>query len=368
MTEDRCHWNGERRVLPTHLRDCQTAGCEGCEPCRRDHCAMPRCSRHLRDHEPLTCPRCVGETREKLTRIGDLCRLVLTAATEARIDSPLIDLAGPVAERSTWRARWVWAYHNRGLCRCLACPDLEPVPDGPACEKCAHQTCRRIRYEATCPALVEWLDNADDERHPLWVLGTWDMLVAEHLDHTRRNRVTVPSAVNYLNSNLTYLAQDQDFAFDELAREVADCLTHVEQVLLVAEYVQRGAPCQKCRGEGRKGKPMERRFDPHAADDSRDEWVCPTCGHTMTLDDYAKTVYVEYLSNADRLTAAQIQAQYRVPESTVRRWASGWTDTRGRVHEPTVRRRGKDQGGRMLYDVSDVVSQRDTDSGIGEVV
>jgi hypothetical protein len=347
--DERCHWNGEERVTRRHLRDCITSGCDGCAPCEKRHCTMPRCSRHTDD---LRCAKCVGKVREHLRRIADLCRLAPAAAVEAgNVATAALDLAGPIAERSTYEARWFWAVHRGGLCTCRECPDLEPVPVGPACEKCAHHTCRRIRYEPTCPGLVAWLDNADDERHPLWVLGSWDMLIAEHLGHVRRNRVTIASAAAYLDANLTDLARHADFGFDELAREVAECLTHVEQVLLVAEHVQRGAPCPRCRASGLRAKPMERRYEPGTTDDN-DAWTCPTCDHTMTLDEYGRAVYVDYLANADRLTAAQIQAQYRVPASTVRRWAN--------EDPPRVRKRGFNGERQQLYDVADVKAMRDT--------
>ncbi len=173
-----------------------------------------------------------------------------------------------------------------------------------------------------------------------------------HFGHQRRNRVTVPSAAAYLNANLTDLARHEDFGFDELAREVADCLAHVEQVLLVAEHTQRGAPCPRCRAAGVvKARQMERTYKPGATD-SDDDWTCPTCDQTMTLDEYGREVYLDYLANADRLTATQMQAQYRVPASTVRRWAND--------DPPKVHKRGFNAERQQLYDVADVKAARDT--------
>jgi len=354
-----CHWNGEERVTSGHDRYCEAAGCDGCQPCGEDHC---RCGRHLRDSEPLTCAKCVGKVRFNLTRIGDLCRLAPLAATETGVDSAPAILAGPVPEHSTHAARRTWAYGG-GLCQCLDCPDRRPATQGPICKKattCLHHVCRRRTWRPTCPGLSDWLEYADDEQHPLWVLGTWDMLIAEHLDHTRRNRVTITGAVSYLVANLTYLAQDQDFAFDELAREVGDCVGHVEKVMGVAPYVQRGAPCPACRDAGRPSKHLEREYAPGQADDALDTWTCPTkgCGKTYQPDEYAKSVYVDYLGNADRLTAAQMLAQYRVPEGTLRRWANGWTDNYGTWHTPTVRKHGYDGERRQLYNVADTLQMR----------
>lgn len=351
----RCHWDGEQRVTERHLRDCNSAGCEGCAPCREDHC---RCGGHLHENEPLTCAKCVGKVRTNLGRIHDLCRLAPVAATEGGVTSATAVLAGPVPEHSTHAARRAWAYGG-GLCRCLDCPDHLATPEGPVCEDattCLHHVCRRRTWRPTCPGLSDWLEYADDEQHPLWVLGTWDMLVAEHLDHDRRSKVTVAGAASYLKANLTDLAQDQDFAFDELDREVRTCLDHVERVMGVAAYFQRGAPCPECRAQGRKARALELRH----RGGGNDVWRCPSkvCAKTYDLGQYGEYVYREYLGNADKLTAEQILAQYRVAPSTVRRWASGWTD-RGVWNEPTVRRRGKDREGRQLYDVADVKQMRD---------
>jgi hypothetical protein len=201
----------------------------------------------------------------------------------------MLDIAGPVADRATYNARHNWAVRG-GLCRCQTCPDTQPRPHGPACEKCAHHTCKRIRWEITCPDLMAWLDHADDERHPLWVLGTWDMLITEHLGHTRTARVTVSGAAAYLAANLTDLARDADFGFGELAREVRECRAHVEEVLAVADHVERGAPCPVCHASERKARPLEREFGDTTTDEegnpdhSGDSWVCPNreCGQAWT--------------------------------------------------------------------------------------
>lgn len=360
---EHCHYDAEleRRVTARHQRYCEAAGCEGCESCTAEHCG---CGRHLVGAERLTCARCVGKTRTDLERIRDLCRLAPAAATERSIGSAVMVLVGPVPEHSTHAARRAWA-HGGGLCLCArsnrTCPDREPMPAGPVCEKaadrdkpCSHHVCQRRLYRPTCPGLASWLEYADDERHPLWVLGTWDMLVAEHLEHTRRARVTVAGATAYLAVNLTYLGQDDGFAFDELAREVRQCREHVERVMLVAASPQQGAPCPNCRAAGRKARPLERRYTEAGADqaaDARDAWVCRIkgCGLELSLDEYGKAVWVDYLGHAERLTAAQIQAQYRIPASTIRRWSA----------TGEVRRHGYDGQRRQLYDVADVLRMRD---------
>lgn len=359
IAEQRCHWSGGQRITSAHRSACRDAGCAGCKPCEREHCGMPRCSRHLGDYELSVCNRCVGTVRAHLVRIRELCSLAPIAATEHGIHSEAAVLAGPVPEHSTHAARRRWALGG-ALCRCPedGCPDRLPMPSGPVCEKaddrkrpCSHHVCKRRTYRPTCPGLADWLEYTDDERHPLWVIGTWDMLVTEHLGHHRTNRVTIESAARYLATNLTDLARDEGFAFDELAREVADCVDHVENVMAVAIRHQRGAPCPVCHASGRKAKPLVREYAEDQADDSLDLWVCPSpeCAQTWTIEEYDRYVEREHQDRATALTARQMASQYRVSEGSVRGWAS-----RG-----DVRRRGRDAQGLTLYDVADTLVMRD---------
>lgn len=365
--EMRCRYvEGVGRLTGRHLRDCNTSGCDGCEPCRDTHCGMGGCNRHLREYEPLVCARCVGKVRDNLDRIVQLCTLAPVAAAETgRINTLAEVLAGPVPEKSSWNARH--AYVTSGAaCRCAqrqqVCPDTLPL-EGPTCDKspaCEHTTCQRLDGMRVCPNFLTWIDNADDELHPLWILGTWDMAVAEHLGHNRTLRVTVPSAAAYLKGHLTDLSRDEDFGFDQLAGEVRDTLRHIEDALALTVRSTEGAPCFACRDAGRK---PARRMQLKFAGDGRttDQWQCPTkaCGKTMEVEDYEKSCYRDYLEHAERLTAAQILAQYRVPEGTLRRWANGWTDSRGIEHAAVVSKCGYDGQRRQLYSTADVKRMRD---------
>ena len=82
---------------------------------------------------------------------------------------------------------------------------------------------------------------------------------------------------------------------------------------------------------------------------ARDEWSCPACQTTWTDAEYRMRIGTDYLDVADRLTASQIQARYRVKPGTLRQWVA-----RGRV-----RQRGRDDSGRLLYDVGQVRAMRD---------
>lgn len=316
------------------------------------------CHRHLTEHEPNVCGKCIGKVRVNLRRIRELCTLTLAAAIENGYDSTAATVAGPVPEYATYQARHRWATVYGGLCRCgqrgAKCPDDETI-EGPPCgdEKCKHTTCARLRGMRVCPDFLAWVDNADDERHPLWVLGSWDMLVAEHLGHKRTLRVTVPTAAAYLDSNLTDLARYEDFAFDELAREVRSCLVHVEDALALTPHVTKGAPCPVCYREGRPAKPLERTYAPGRTDDSHDEWACPRdeCGQTWTAEEYDKYVAREHRNRATVLPESDIVERFRIKPTRLRQWA-----TRGHVT-----RRGRTEDGRTLYDVADVERMREAE-------
>jgi hypothetical protein len=366
--DDRCHWSKdtEQRVLRRHVRGCTLAGCEGCEPCPQAHCSMPRCNHHLREHEPHVCDRCVGKVRDDLTRLVQLCGFApYVAATQlggAAFASAVTTLVGPVPEHSTHYARHEYALGG-ALCRCAPgmCPDRQPEPVGPTCERwkdCVHLVCRRLTGRPACPALVDWLDLADDEKHPLWVLGAWDEMVARHLGHTRNLRVTIKSSAAYLDANLTDLARLVDFGFDDLAREVSVTLAHVESVLLLALREEEGAPCPVCFAQGRRAKPLVRHFNEFDTSGVSDRWRCPVaiCAQEWTPKEYATYVESESLQHADRLTASDIAKVYRVPEGTVRRWA----------HEGRVRRCGYDGQRRQLYDVADVKARRLDPPGVAQ--
>ena len=271
-----CRWvNSEHpRMLRTHQRDCETAGCEGCEPCTGRHCGV--CG--VKHVDRLTCPSCVGTVREDLTLIESLAEKMLPEATHRGVNSEAAMLAGPAADVEAWRNRWMSARAGR-------------IP-------------------------AAWLEDCRDELHPLYVLGTWDMLITDHYDQDgRTQRITVESAVQYLGANLTDLAQDPEFAFEELAREVRACRGHMEDVLHDGEREDRGAPCPMC-GAGALVKD-------HGKAIEDDRWRCPkrNCGASYTEHDYRVKVEAVYVLHADRLTASQISETYRIPEGTVRQWA-----------------------------------------------
>lgn len=303
-----CHYAGKHRprMLRTHQRDCESSACHGCVECPERHCRVCE-KRHVTvDGRGVdeTCTSCLSDVRTGIAEIVDMATRMLGEAIMRGINSEAAHLEGPVASPAAWQQRGTYGH----------------------------------RYEP---------DSRLGDNHPLWVLGGWDLRVGRHLGHHRPGRLTLTDTAAYLNQHLTDLAHDGDFPFDELAEAVRDCHTHVEDTLYEGEKPDRGAPCPMC---GRANLELDHG---DAVDGSDDRWRCSrrACGAAYTEDDYRAKVEAVYVTHADRLTASQIATTYRVPEGTVRRWASG--------SNPTVRTRGKDSAGRQLYDVADVLAQRD---------
>lgn len=192
------------------------------------------------------------------------------------------------------------------------------------------------------------------EEHPLWVLGSWDLAVADHLGHLRRSgRITVESAGHYLDGNLADLAEDPDFDFPKLAGQLRRCRAHLEAVLHDGEQVEQGAPCLACR------RPVTRT----TGDDGRTTFECRRCRRTLTDNEYRLAVRAAYLAHADRLPAVYLAERIGVPASTIRRWANvrrEQPDGQDPVELPPILRScGRDTKGRKLYRVADAEHVRD---------
>jgi hypothetical protein len=293
-------------MLRTHLADCEGT-CPGCQPCPERHCGV--CGREHVTVEgrgsDLTCVDCLRQCREDLQQVEELAALTPTEAVHRGINSEAAMLAGP-------------------------------TPDTPEqIEAFGHRNLARIGIDGKGLEV--------DERHPLWMLGTWEQLVRQHLDQPApgEEKITIPGARAYLDRVLHVLAHDDWFAFEELARDARQCRARLEDVLHAGEREERGAPCHLC---GRAH--LVKAYGDEPADD---RWTCPKCEQWFDEETYRSKVDGVYVQTADRLTASQIATTYRVPEGSVRAWAS----------LGKVRRRGKDHLGRVLYDVADVVAKRD---------
>ena len=351
----KCYEVEDRRlVTDQHARDCNTSGCPGCLPCVPEHGHCTACQhRHLGEGERWVCARCVGKVRDNLAKIEAYTAQAHREVVQRGINSAAFMVATPAADPEAHGFLHQSATSGR-LCKCRkrghVCPATQEPP--------------RI-----CPDAAFALEDARDELHPLTVLGWWELLWTEHLGLDRRDRITVSTARLFLDDHLTRMAQQIDPDFDQFRDEVNACLTWLENVLGEGVREQRGVQCFMC-GKAR----LVKWYDPElitledgTVTGAQDHLYCPRedCGHWWSEADYRAKVDGIYAQRADRLTASQIAATYRVAEGTVRRWASGWTDKRGVWHEPKVRRRGKSQIGLTLYDVADVLAMRDGSMVVG---
>ena len=290
--------------------------CPAPDECPEPHCtARAHCTRHVEPTE-LTCPTCLSKTRADLAQIVATHAAMSEEAQHQGVESEAANLAGPEADPHGWEARRVWLARTTG------------------------------RY------LGQIGDNDPDG--PLTVLGGYDMRLREEYGLRTTLRTTVPRSAAFLDRILHRLANDPDQDFPLFVSEVAACRAHMEAVLHDSRQPETGAPCPACTDETGSGPALVKHYDDDDVTGASDRWECPACRQRWKEADYRLRIGARYLDHADALTASQIRTQYRVPEGTVRRWASG--------NKPCVKVRGKDDRGRQLYDVADVLAARESET------
>lgn len=250
--------------------------------CTARHCVVCR-REHTTDAHPQTCPACVGVVRKRLQRIADL--------------------------------------HHYGRLRTEAWshPD-DPIPGGTA----------MVLLGPVSPGDFADYGEVDDNRYggvpPLLTLATWEDDWRRWSGQPAGPLATIANAVDYLDANLTRMAQqvtpkvdadgDEEWPpdFTEFARDVTAALARLEDVLAEGERAQESkTPCLDC------GARLVKRYGTRAADD---RWVCPRCRRRYDDDEFVRAQAQQLASSgADRfvrLTDA-ISASPR-PEHTLRTW------------------------------------------------
>jgi hypothetical protein len=272
--------------------------------------ARASCGREVAPTE-LTCPVCLGRTRRDLTAIVTLAALMPSEAEHRGVNSEAAYLAGPAADPVTWVTRKVY------MARTLDVP-LASLED-------------------------------DDPWHPYGVLGRWQMMLEEDYGLRDTRKVTISGAASLLDRLLDRIANDpgQDFAL--FAGEIATCRAHLEAVLHDSRTPEKGAPCPECSTDFGSGPPLVKHYVDEDPTGASDHWTCPECDSRWSEADYRLRVGANYLASAAVLTADQMRDQYRIPPGTLRRW----------VAEGKVKRRGRDDHGRQMYDVADALMLRD---------
>lgn len=288
-----CLWNGRgepRVVKGRHGADCPGEPCRGCQPCTEGHC---RICGHT--HVDGTCAECLAETRDSLRTIGRLCNALPAEVKNRGVEGEAMMLLGPSADPEA--RGYLVASVNAGRV------PAHYLDDPTRCPQHDHIDCRE------CPS---------SELHPLLVLGTWDAVWRDALEHSEpKGRVTIAGAIRYLDMQLTYMGGYEHVPFEDFARDVRRCVAHLEAVLHDGEQRETGAPCMKC------GTALERTW---GKDERADGWHCPRCQQSSNREQYSFAVRAEYeehgIQLAEKLPAKELAARIGVSPSTIRRWAS----------------------------------------------
>lgn len=236
---DACRWvsSTEPRVIPGRHDDaCADETCRGCQPCTHAHCRV--CSVA---HSVGACPGCVGETRDNLAEILRMCGELRTEATHRGINGEAMVLLGPATDPEAWGHREASAKAGR-------------VP-------------------------ADYLNEASDESHPLWVFGMWAMVYRDAFEHDEPlSRATVESEGGYLNRHLSSAATFEWVPFEDLARDLRSCVSHLKAVLHDEDRgVRANVACFDC------GQDIERRL---ADSGFEDHWTCRGCRRRYTIAEY----------------------------------------------------------------------------------
>lgn len=329
MTDCRFVASGQPRVIAgRHLDPCVCDGEFGCMACPEYHCVV--CGRA---HARVTCVGCLDAARGDLRTIGELYLDLDAEAQERGVQSQALMLAGPAADPEAWQFVAMSAMRGR-LCRCIRrmqlCPSL---------------------FGKTCPDQA-YLEDNRDELHPLFVVGSWEQVWRGHLDHYTEAPVTVAAAVTYLDMQIGYMSEQEEPAFEEFARDVRACRSHLEDVLRAGDREERTrVPCVDC------GARLVKVYGHTEADD---RWRCPTraCSRIYDGGEYARLKQLHlHNEHADKFVkVSEALGMIERPEQTLRAWmANGkvktqrdpktgallvwWPDVRDRNRDTKTRRR-----------------------------
>lgn len=308
-----CYWvanDQPRYVRGRHIDDIDDGcDCPGCQPCTLSHCRV--CSKEHADH---ACPTCLADTRETLAEIRRMCATLPAEVIHRGVESEAMNLLGPVADPEQ-------VGHVTASVRVGRLPD-------------------------------DWLEAADNELHPLIVLGTWAEAYIEAFDHDEPARITVDGAASYLDRNLSYASAEDDIAFEDFARDLRSCRVHIERVLHDGEQIEQGAPCLNCETV---------RLE-LVRTDGEDRWRCPRCRLSSNDAQYRFAVKQAFIQRSPELNADDMAIRTGVPASTIRRWTHTKRDqAEGKdpvEHPPIVAASGR-VSDRKVYLVADVEFVRD---------
>jgi hypothetical protein len=275
------------RIIPSRHDDhCTDDACRGCQPCEEPHCRI--C---IVTHVNGTCAECMAETREALHDIARMTDALPEEVEHRGVEGEAMMLLGPVADPEAF------GHMSASVAAGRVSPD--------------------------------YLADAIGETHPVWVLGTWDMRWRDALDHDTTELVTLAASVDYLDRTMTYMGGYPHVSFEDFARDLRRCRTHLEAVLHDGEQVDQGAPCMSC------GARLERTW---GTDAKGDGWSCPRCKQTSTDAQYRFAVMHLHRESAEWLTDRDMEIRTGVKAGTVRVWARRGQVEKRRDSERTVYR------------------------------
>lgn len=223
------------------------------------------------------------------------------------------------------------------------------------------------RYEAALDENPNTMFELDDDGNEIGsatnveaVIKFWERAWREELDQPTGLRWTLSRAVDYLRGQTsTIVSGTVRPHFGQLPIAYIDDLRRLvramEVALSAAVAFETGAPCMS---DGCEGKPLRRRLDLHPDKDKRgqrDHWTCRTCERSYDEIEYRLAVKQAALREAEVLTATDIEMTYRVPQGSLRAWAA----MKRPDGSPLVRKQGRDESGRTLYNVADTLACRD---------
>lgn len=237
MTE--CKWvsRTQPRIIPNrHAEGCENEACGGCQTCGGPHCRL--CGER---HVEGSCAECLAEVRDNLHAIALDCDSLPAEVAHRGINGEAMMLLGPSADPEA-----------RGHLEASILAGRVPA---------------------------DYLESADHELHPLFILGGWDSIWRDALEHDEPNqRLTITAAVDYLDRQMTYMAGFKHVPFEDFAHQLRDCRSHLASVLHDEDQgVRANVPCFDCRGQ------LERKLGKAGFED---HWTCRTCRRRYTIAEY----------------------------------------------------------------------------------
>jgi hypothetical protein len=212
--------------------------------------------------------------------------------------------------------------------------------------------------DATRHQLMIELEAIERDNHeiepPLSFLAGWVDIIREARGQEPSSaRATIAHEIAYLRDALDWIVATDEttgapwwLPAESFAQDLYRVRLALEDVLKEGERPDTGAPCLNDRCDGVR---LVKQWADAGLPAKFDSWLCPRCKRRYTGDEYSNACKQAGRLYADRLCASDMRETYRVEPSTLRTWAS-----RGKV-----RKRGRDDSGRILYDVEDTLKARD---------